>query len=72
MHRQDTPVDQSRSHAEGRAHGSHADCSRGARSVGAGFIYPICGDMTTMPGLGSAPAASIIDFDEDGEIVGLS
>ena len=41
-------------------------------SVGAGFIYPICGDMTTMPGLGSAPAASIIDFDENGEIVGLS
>jgi formyltetrahydrofolate synthetase len=25
-----------------------------------------------MPGLGSAPAASIIDFDEHGEIVGLS
>jgi formate--tetrahydrofolate ligase len=41
-------------------------------SVGAGFVYPICGDMTTMPGLGSAPAASIIDFDENGEIVGLS
>lgn len=41
-------------------------------SVGAGFVYPICGDMTTMPGLGSAPAASIIDFDKDGQIVGLS
>jgi formate--tetrahydrofolate ligase len=41
-------------------------------SVGAGFVYPICGDMTTMPGLGSAPAASIIDLDEHGEIVGLS
>jgi formate--tetrahydrofolate ligase len=41
-------------------------------SVGAGFVYPICGDMTTMPGLGSAPAASIIDFDDNGEIVGLS
>ncbi len=41
-------------------------------SVGAGFIYLICGDMTTMPGLGSAPAASIIDFDEHGEIIGLS
>jgi formate--tetrahydrofolate ligase len=41
-------------------------------SVGAGFVYPICGDMTTMPGLGSAPAASIIDIDEHGEIVGLS
>ncbi len=41
-------------------------------SVGAGFVYPICGDMRTMPGLGSAPAAAIIDFDDDGEIVGLS
>jgi formyltetrahydrofolate synthetase len=28
--------------------------------------------MTTMPGLGTAPAASIIDIDENGEIVGLS
>jgi formate--tetrahydrofolate ligase len=41
-------------------------------SVGAGFVYPICGEMRTMPGLGSAPAASIIDFDENGDIVGLS
>jgi formate--tetrahydrofolate ligase len=41
-------------------------------SVGAGFVYPICGDMTTMPGLGAAPAAGIIDIDEHGEIVGLS
>ena len=39
-------------------------------SVGAGFVYPICGEMRTMPGLGTAPAASIIDFDENGEIVG--
>ena len=41
-------------------------------SVGAGFVYPICGDMRTMPGLGSRPAASRIDIDEHGEIVGLS
>lgn len=41
-------------------------------SVGAGFVYPICGDMRTMPGLGTKPAAAIIDFDDDGEIVGLS
>ena len=41
-------------------------------SVGAGFVYPICGDMRTMPGLGTTPAASIIDLDEAGEIVGLS
>ncbi len=41
-------------------------------SVGAGFVYPICGDMMTMPGLGAAPAALSIDVDENGEIVGLS
>ncbi len=41
-------------------------------SVGAGFIYPICGEMRTMPGLGTSPAASRIDFDDDGEIIGLS
>ena len=41
-------------------------------SVGAGFVYPICGDMRTMPGLGKNPAAKRIDIDEDGEIVGLS
>ncbi|MGH9100693.1 MAG: formate--tetrahydrofolate ligase [Acidimicrobiales bacterium] len=41
-------------------------------SVGAGFIYPICGDMRTMPGLGSNPAAFSIDLDADGEIVGLN
>ncbi len=41
-------------------------------SVGAGFVYPICGDMRTMPGLGSSPAATRIDLDEHGEIVGLS
>ena len=41
-------------------------------SVGAGFIYPICGDMRTMPGLGKEPAAKRIDLDADGNIVGLS
>lgn len=40
-------------------------------SVGAGFVYPICGDMRTMPGLGSDPAAAHIDIDENGETVGL-
>ena len=41
-------------------------------SVGAGFVYPICGDMRTMPGLGRVPAAMGIDIDADGNIVGLS
>jgi formate--tetrahydrofolate ligase len=40
-------------------------------SVGAGFVYPICGDMRTMPGLASKPAAISIDLDDDGNIVGL-
>ena len=41
-------------------------------SVGAGFIYPLSGEMRTMPGLSSTPAAEGIDLDEDGQIVGLS
>ncbi|HXC85297.1 MAG TPA: formate--tetrahydrofolate ligase [Trebonia sp.] len=40
-------------------------------SVGAGFVYPICGDMRTMPGLASNPAAVSIDIDDNGDIVGL-
>jgi formate--tetrahydrofolate ligase len=40
-------------------------------SVGAGFIYPICGAMRTMPGLGSDPAALHIDLGPDGRVVGL-
>jgi formate--tetrahydrofolate ligase len=41
-------------------------------SAGAGFIYAICGDMRTMPGLSSHPAAERIDIDEHGDVVGLS
>ncbi|MEU5846035.1 formate--tetrahydrofolate ligase [Saccharopolyspora shandongensis] len=41
-------------------------------SVGAGFIYPICGEMRTMPGLGSHPAAETIDIDDHGQITGLN
>ena len=40
-------------------------------SVGAGFVYPICGDVRTMPGLSASPAAEGIDIDENGELVGL-
>jgi formate--tetrahydrofolate ligase len=41
-------------------------------SVGAGFVYPICGDMRTMPGLPMHPAVHRIDLDGHGEVVGLS
>jgi formyltetrahydrofolate synthetase len=40
-------------------------------SVGAGFIYPLIGTMSTMPGLATRPAFMDIDVDENGEIVGL-
>ncbi len=42
-------------------------------SVGAGFIYPLVGTMSTMPGLPTRPAFYEIDIDpETGEVVGLS
>ena len=41
-------------------------------SVGAGFIYPLVGEMRTMPGLPKTPAAERVDIDfETGNIVGL-
>jgi formate--tetrahydrofolate ligase len=40
-------------------------------SVGAGFLYPLCGDMRTMPGLPKVPAGDSIDIDADGNVVGL-
>ncbi len=41
-------------------------------SVGAGFVYLICGDISTMPGLSAHPAAEGMDIDQNGEIIGLS
>jgi methylenetetrahydrofolate dehydrogenase (NADP+)/methenyltetrahydrofolate cyclohydrolase/formyltetrahydrofolate synthetase/formate--tetrahydrofolate ligase len=40
-------------------------------SVGAGFVYPLAGEMRTMPGLPSSPSFMDVDL-VDGEIVGLS
>lgn len=39
---------------------------------GAGFVYALAGDIRTMPGLPSNPAASRIDVDNNGQITGLS
>jgi formate--tetrahydrofolate ligase len=41
-------------------------------AVGAGYVYAICGEMRTMPGLSKHPGAERIDIDADGNIVGLS
>ena len=40
-------------------------------AAGAGFIYPLAGDMRTMPGLPSQPAGNNVDIDENGKAVGL-
>jgi len=41
-------------------------------AAGAGFIYPLAGDMRTMPGLPAHPGAERIDIDAQGNTVGLS
>lgn len=41
-------------------------------SVGAGFLYPLCGAMQTMPGLPTRPAFYDVDIDfETGQVKGL-
>ncbi len=42
-----------------------------AISSGAGFAVPLLGDIMTMPGLPTAPAAEGVDLTDDGEITGL-
>ncbi len=41
-------------------------------SVGAGFVYPLCGTMRTMPGLPTRPVFYDVDLDlKSGKVVGL-
>ena len=40
-------------------------------SAGAGFLYALCGEMRTMPGLPTYPAGEKIDIDKNGKIRGL-
>ena len=41
-------------------------------SVGAGFLYPLCGDMRTMPGLPTRPVYYDVDLDlTTGKVTGL-
>jgi len=54
---------------KGRPTGYTFEISDVRASVGAGFIYPIAGDIMTMPGLPGSPRA--LDVDESGNILGL-
>lgn len=40
-------------------------------SAGAGFLYPLAGEMRTMPGMPSHPASEKVDIDENGKTIGL-
>ncbi|GAN00692.1 FTHFS-domain-containing protein [Mucor ambiguus] len=40
-------------------------------SVGAGFLYPLVGEMQTMPGLPTRPCFFDVDLDEEGNVLGL-
>jgi formate--tetrahydrofolate ligase len=40
--------------------------------AGAGFVYALCGNVMTMPGLPERPAFMNLDLDDEGNIIGLS
>jgi formyltetrahydrofolate synthetase len=57
---------------KGRPRGFRVPIRDVRASMGAGFLYPLLGEMRTMPGLPSAPNTWKIDLDEDDNVVGLS
>jgi len=56
---------------KGRPDGFELQVNEVRASVGAGYIYPIIGEMRTMPGLGSEPSGALVDIDEEGRVIGL-
>jgi formate--tetrahydrofolate ligase len=56
---------------KGRPTGFRVPIREVRASMGAGFLYPLLGEMRTMPGLPSAPNTWKIDLDDDGNVVGL-
>ena len=55
----------------GAIEGHEIDVREVRLAAGAEFVVLVCGEIMTMPGLPAQPAASNIDVDEDGRIVGL-
>jgi formate--tetrahydrofolate ligase len=56
---------------KGRPSGFRVSIREVRASMGAGFLYPLLGEMRTMPGLPSEPNTWKIDLDDDGNVVGL-
>lgn len=55
----------------GRPEGFELHIREVRASVGAGYVYPIVGEMRTMPGLGKRPGGAKVDLDESGNVRGL-
>ncbi len=55
----------------GRPRGFRVPIREVRASIGAGFLYPLLGEMRTMPGLPLEPNAWKVDLDDDGNVVGL-
>ncbi|CAN5164557.1 formate--tetrahydrofolate ligase [soil metagenome] len=55
----------------GRPEGFDLNIREVRASVGAGFVYPIVGEMRTMPGLGKSPGGTNVDIDDEGRVKGL-
>ena len=56
---------------KGRPRGFRVNVREVRASMGAGFLYPLLGEMRTMPGLPTDPAGAHMDLDEKGRVVGL-
>ncbi|NQT83746.1 formate--tetrahydrofolate ligase, partial [bacterium] len=56
---------------KGRPEGYKMSLREVRGSIGAGFLYALCGDISTMPGLPSVPAGNFVDIDKHGRVVGL-
>lgn len=56
---------------KGRPRGFRVPIRDVKASIGAGFLYPLLGEMRTMPGLPKVPAGTKVDLDDNGNIVGL-
>jgi len=57
---------------KGRPKGFRLPIADVRASAGAGFVYPLCGNIMTMPGLSASPAGELMDIDENGGIIGLT
>ncbi len=73
LHGQDPSEPQPRPNLKGAPTGFTVPVRDIRASVGAGFLYPLLGTMSTMPGLSTRPGYYEMDIDpETGRIIGLS